>query len=64
MTIINQVQNVINSMLTVLEELVEGNTNSQQYMAILLAAFCFSLGLDIVIALLGKDKTYIFMKEE
>lgn len=63
MTIINQIQNVINTMLTVLEEMVEGETNSQQYMAILLAAFCFSLGLDIVIALLGRDKKYLIKEE-
>lgn len=63
MLIINQIQNVINTMLTVLEEMVEGDTNSQQYMAILLAAFCFSIGIDIVIALLGRDKKYLIKEE-
>lgn len=56
MVIINQIQSVIDSMLQVLEEMVEGNKNSQVYFAILLAVFCVDLGFDIVIAMFSKSK--------
>ena len=51
MTIINQIDSVIDSMLQILDGMVQGNLNANQYFAILLAAFCIDLGFDIVIVM-------------
>lgn len=56
MVIINQIDSVIDSMLQILDGMVQGNLNANQYFAILLAAFCIDLGFDIVIAMFSKPK--------